>query len=798
MRQTSPDPVRESAPPNDAEFPGTSRFAIRRKIGEGAMGVVYEAFDRDRECRVALKTLRRGDAKSLYRFKREFRTLQDIEHPNLIRYGEMFYEADVWFFTMEFIDGVDFFQYARPAHPMPPLADGPAVGLERGFDEARLRDGMKQLATAIHTIHQLQILHRDIKPTNIRVTSRGRVVLLDFGLLTRQDPGEELPAGIVGTATYMSPEQAHSSTVGPASDWYSLGVVLYLMLTGRRPFRGKTPMEILMNKLEDDPLAPSEWVRDVPADLDDLCRRLMRSDPERRPHGAEVLRELGADPREVERWVESRAESVAAAFVGRSRELARISEDTRVVDDGEPLLTLLTSPAGMGKSELLRRFAQSGSQDGERLIVFGRCFERESLPYKAVDPLADQLALYLASLSDAARGPLTQSLGYWLTRLFPGFRRVSVLLREPSEFLSGLDPQVRRARMFRAFRELLWRIAARQRLVLVIDDLQWADSDSYLLLEELLRGPDAPALHLIVSWRTENEGAAREVAADLARRLPVRQRTIELGPLTAAEATELSTRLLSQSHRSDETVAEAIAARVGGHPLYIRELTRYVNRHGPRPEGLDVQEALAGRVAALPDDERRLLTLVALSSRPLTHPVLGYAARLPGGEYDRVVRVLRQEALVRPSESVSGALEVYHERVAGAVRRQLLDEERRSTHAAIAAALERSSGEGGSRTRCCSTWPRLASASVPQRWPSSRPPAPPRPGPSTRRSSCSARRSTWPTSIAAVCDRFNSRSPKRSFALDEDPRRRRRFSTPSMGPMLRRGSTVRRRRQSST
>ncbi|MCA9520714.1 MAG: serine/threonine-protein kinase PknK, partial [Myxococcales bacterium] len=565
MRPTSHQRERDSAPRDDVDFPGTPRFAIRRRIGEGAMGVVYDAFDRDLECRVALKTLRRGDAKSLYRFKREFRTLQDIEHPNLIRYGEMFFDADTWFFTMEFIEGVDFYQYVRPAHPMPPALDAPVLGLERGFDEERLRDGMRQLAVAIHTIHRLQIVHRDIKPTNIRVTSRGRVVLLDFGLLTRQEPGDDhAPRGIVGTATYMSPEQAYSGPIGPSSDWYSLGVVLYLALTGRRPFRGKTPMEILMSKLEDAPLAPREWVRDVPQDLDTLCRRLMQSEPDLRPLGDEVVRELGGDPREIDGWIESRAESVDVSFVGRQAELARLNEDLARIDDGEPLLTLVTSPPGMGKSELLRHFAQQGSSDSDRIVVFGRCYERESLPYKALDPIADQLALYLASLADHNRGPLTQSLGYWLTKLFPSFRRVSALLREPSEFLSGLDPQVRRGRMFRAFRELLWRIASRQRLILVIDDFQWADSDSYLLLEEVLRGPDAPALHLVVSVRTDSDESARALAVSIGRRLPVRQRTIELGPLSPGEAAELSERQLKEPHRHDKRVASAIDNRVGG------------------------------------------------------------------------------------------------------------------------------------------------------------------------------------------------------------------------------------------
>ena len=178
------------------------RFTLVRRVGTGGMGVVYEAYDQKRGELVALKTMRRVDPAALVRFKQEFRSLSDITHPNLVNLYELFAVEDRWFFTMELVEGCDFVSYVRmrpaarcwvavgkhafgsrrPGRP-PPIARPTAAARGRlAFDEARLRDAMRQLAEGIEALHQIGKLHRDIKPTNVLVTPEGRVVLLDFGL----------------------------------------------------------------------------------------------------------------------------------------------------------------------------------------------------------------------------------------------------------------------------------------------------------------------------------------------------------------------------------------------------------------------------------------------------------------------------------------------------------------------------------------------------------------------------------------------------------------------------------------
>ena len=205
----------------------SARFRILRCIGSGSTGDVYEAVDRDRGGRTAIKALRLEHPHAISQFKREFRALQDVEHPNLVSLGELFEENGRLYFTMELIDGTDFLGYVRPA------------GGE-GFDEARLRHGFSELGNALEALHARGLVHRDVKPSNVLVTHDDCVVILDFGLAASFEERSATWSGpsIVGTPHYMSPEQAAGQPAGPPSDWYSAGVILYEALTGRPPHDG--------------------------------------------------------------------------------------------------------------------------------------------------------------------------------------------------------------------------------------------------------------------------------------------------------------------------------------------------------------------------------------------------------------------------------------------------------------------------------------------------------------------------------------------------------------------------------
>lgn len=288
----------------ELEFEGTDRFEVIARLGEGAMGVVYRAIDREKAEPVAIKTLRHLDGDGLLRFKNEFRAIQSLQHANVISLGELVEARGRWFFTMELIEGTDFYSWVRPRRPratadQPPSSDDsfavaptartmPAWMNEQGtapaFDEDRLRLALRQLVQGVAALHHTGLVHRDIKPSNVLVSRDGRVVLLDFGFVVAAE--ERSSDRIVGTVAYMSPEQAASLAPSPASDWYSVGVMIYEALTGRPPIDG-TPIEILMGKQHLQPVPPSQVVTGVPIDLEELCLALLRVRPDERPGEAE-------------------------------------------------------------------------------------------------------------------------------------------------------------------------------------------------------------------------------------------------------------------------------------------------------------------------------------------------------------------------------------------------------------------------------------------------------------------------------------------------------------------------------
>src|SRR5262249_47618870 len=182
----------------DDEFRGTSRFVVRRRVGRGGFGGGFECPGRAEALLVGLKLLRRRDSGFLYRFKREFRALVDLRHPNVVELYELFSEDQRWFFTMELIQGVTFLQYVMDggAHHASPAVT---------TSVARLRAAARQLAQAIVAVHSAGMLHRDVKPANALVDADGRVRLLDFGLV-HEAPLDSLQSVVMaGTPAYMSP-----------------------------------------------------------------------------------------------------------------------------------------------------------------------------------------------------------------------------------------------------------------------------------------------------------------------------------------------------------------------------------------------------------------------------------------------------------------------------------------------------------------------------------------------------------------------------------------------------------------
>ena len=203
--------------------------------------------------------------------------LRRVRHPNLVSFYDLVSDGTRWFLTMELVEGVHFLEYVRSRTGQLPV------------DTDRLRAVARQLAEGISALHASGILHRDLKPSNVLVTSDGRVKILDFGLVADLAPqGNAMSLSSLGTPTYVSPEQSLGSAVTTASDWYSVGTMLFQALTGKAPFTGQI-IEVLIQKQTVDPPAASALVPGVPEDLASLATALLSRDPAARPTGPEIL-----------------------------------------------------------------------------------------------------------------------------------------------------------------------------------------------------------------------------------------------------------------------------------------------------------------------------------------------------------------------------------------------------------------------------------------------------------------------------------------------------------------------------
>ncbi len=709
-------------------FAGTARFQLRRRLGAGAFGVVYEAYDRERSSVVALKTLRRTGDEALYRLKKEFRSLADITHPNLAALYELLSEGGQWFFTMELVEGKSFLDYVRDRESYgtdsevtsapvdstletltigrhanaPALAEAPAA--EYGsrparVNFARLRSGLLQATSGIRALHAAGKLHRDIKSSNVLVTQSDRVVLLDFGLVTELDLADSEQSMILaGTPTYMSPEQGAGQTVSQASDWYSFGVMLYESLTGKSPFAG-TSSEILREKMIREPRPPRELASGIPEDLDELCRDLLRRDPGRRPTGEEIVRRLGgqltgaASP-------SFRSES-RRPFVGRQSHLTRLLEAFRKAEQGEAVTVAVHGESGVGKSALVRRFLATLRAGQPVVILTGRCYERESVPYKALDSLMDGLSNHLKRLPLARAEALMPRDVLALARLFPVLRRVEAVAGARRRVLEIRDVHELRRRAFGAFRELAARLAEESPLVLFIDDLHWGDVDSAAMLEELMRPPEAPPLLLIVAYRSEEAATSPALVKLLPQRLGSGEWSrIEVDRLEPEEARDLARALLTDSRRETEALAETLARESSGNPFFLSELARSARGEGEGesvliPADKDAEAAITldrvirARVSRLSPGARRFLEMVAVAGRPIRFDVLRNAAEPDPRE--NFVQGLRIGRLIRTRETETvEEIETYHDRIREAVADGLSPQELKERHQRLAVALEAS------------------------------------------------------------------------------------------------------------
>jgi len=715
-----------------SEFKGNDRFIIEGILGEGGMGVVYRARDLRRSSAVALKTMTRLDPSALLRFKKEFRALADIAHPSVVQLYELFAEGDQWFFTMELLEGTDFVSFVRGIRRIsgaqitmtdsgsllrPLVSSAPTIEAslviseidaspllaiansgEQVGDETRLREASLGLLDGVIAIHASGRLHRDIKPSNVMITPEGRVVLLDFGVVGELGKGERVEDLVLGTPAYMAPEQARASLVGPPADFYAIGVMLYEALTGQLPFDG-APEEVLYAKQQGRPRPPSEIVEGVPEDLGALCLDLLAPAPQDRPDGPEILDRLrtvrpGTGVRTSRSLRPSTTTGSLRAFVGRDAELSVLRQGLRRAARGEGVLTLVSGASGIGKTTLIQRFLKEVAQTPRTLVLSGRCYEREAVPFKGLDSVVDELSRWLSLMPQQELGSLLPTHAAELLRVFPVLRSVPALERRSAGRPEAGEPQEVRRRAFMALRGLLGAIADDRPLVVHIDDLQWADVDSVALLEQVLHTPGAPAMMLIGSFRSEALGKSAALTAllTLVERFSLADKVerIELSRLPYDDCARLAALSLGDRAESSPDVVRRIAEESQGLPLFVSELSAWQRTAAAdETSGLiSLDAVIQGRVDELPPEGRALLEVLCVAGGPLPIRVVEAVVGLP--ETDALRARLRVAKLTRSVDSGERELlDIYHGRIRDSLLGSLESSRQRGLHARLATELER-------------------------------------------------------------------------------------------------------------
>jgi eukaryotic-like serine/threonine-protein kinase len=701
------------------------RYEQLALLGRGGGGAVYLVRDRTTGERIALKRLIHADTQSLLLLKQEFRSLAELHHPNLVKLYELGHDATSPFFTMEYLEGQELKKYFDPSS----TGKVTAAANDNLDDDARfiarVLDAFLQLAHAVGALHRANVLHRDLKPGNVMVVE-GRVVVLDFGIAIQVGMDAKtitLDRLMIGTPAYMAPEQVQSNQIGEANDWYSFGVMLYEALSGVLPIDG-LPIEMLMRKTKEDPPPLAGLVPQLPSEVAELCMRLLSRSHTERPRGDEVTRVLSAhapasqrsrstlSPGETSISVEYTRNDppTEPSLFGRNAELLELHSAFRDVQAGEFAAVHVAGESGSGKTSLVQHFTEEVERGGlgygfaQPLVLRSRCYERETLPFKALDGAVDALANHLSRASELVLShALPSDLGA-LTQLFPVFHRLPAIKQLSIRRAVKNASSSVRIRAEAALSELLRRVAGQRPIVLWIDDLQWGDADSVGILKQWLDKCAIAQLMLVLSYRSE-EIATSPCLHALLDRSSVDAKvesTIRLRALEAEHVRALCEQRFELAQVPAEMRSELVSRIVQeaqGSPFLASQLVELVVAEPSRADeplaSLSLTELVRSRSLSLSGEARRLLNVISIAGRPIPLRLALSTANIEAGARTAIYE-LRHRNLIRSREvGDTRLLEVYHDRLREVVQCLLSPSERLELDRSLLSALQ-ASGLGDS------------------------------------------------------------------------------------------------------
>jgi len=684
------------------------RYRLVRVLGTGAFGRVFYAWDEERAQGIAIKVLKNTHPQALLHFKREFRSISEIRHPNLVRVFQLVRDGDTWFIVMEMLEGVPFVPYRLLArhrahddvpntcrsivftavdtaaathtevlHRLRAEGDGRVLRHKAPLlSPAQIQDYFYQLASGVHALHRKHVVHCDLKPSNIMVTPQGRVVVLDFGVvrhmlhLAAQNKDEGIFAG---TRYYVAPEATTTSSPTSSFDWYAVGVILwqFVIIHSAEHLGGMREAERARYLHQAAETFPAY------APLYSLCEALLRQDPDARAgfDAIEAVCAPAAPEGAPSKAGEMRAEQGGGLY-GREAALAQLHEAWHAFNHGKAQALLIDGHAGNGKTALVEAFLHEvQATHASTRVLLAQCQSNESVGFRAFDEIVDGLCALIAAMPEDEREEVLPFCTPTLCELFPVLRSLDGRLNEPaSRHLFMEDPRF-------ALRDLLCNVAQRYAMVIWIEDIECVDDDSLQWIGQIFTPALRPNTFLLITKNTR--GVLHQDRYDI-ETLGYAIERIPLPALDDEAARALVQTWLSPSVVQRQDVVERILTIGAGRPQMLRTLCSQDLDLSDLPSNVQGTHLLARRIAKLPKAQRDILAVAAVSSRPLPHAVFAYITKQTPEVLDASMDALMDAFLLR--YAIAGNVteyEIVHDDVRQSVWVGLSDETIRRLHAAF-------------------------------------------------------------------------------------------------------------------
>ena len=695
------------------------RYAVENLIGQGGMGKVYKAHDTKLDRDVAIKILPEqfaNDAKYIEQLYREARAAARLTHPNVVTIHDIGEQEGIPYIVMEYVEGQTLKETLRSRFD--PLSSDDILHI------------VVQVCHALALAHQNRILHRDIKSDNIMVTTDGTVKVLDFGIARIGDLEESLSmtGEIKGTVEYMSPEQALGEELDGRSDIYSVGVVLYEMLTGELPFSGDSIYTIIARHINDPPVSPMDMNAKADPHLATLTMKALAKEPDDRYQSVdELLAALEQEGTPASQAEGIRAADVLAPFragskdfycdlVGRETELRTLEAAFDRARDGQGGVVFIAGEAGVGKTRLASELQVYALEQGAWGLTGASYYRDTHTPYF---PFMEALKEFFRNAPRKEHDRIKRFIENDAPELrilvpFMGtrFGKMTQALDEADmSFLSGTD--VARYRLFEVITRVLQEIARTKPLVLLLDDFHWADTASLQLLHHIAAEIRHHPILLLITYRQEeletDEDASVHPLVELIRRMSREDlgERMDLPRLGADEIARMLEFILKRTSLSNE-LQDMIFQETEGNPFFIQETLKWlrdekmlVERRGvwlmarqvTRPDIPErVYDVLIRRLDRLSEDQRELLQVAAVEGVQFRPDTL---ARVMDLNKIKLLRTLhRLEKTYQVISSVAGRYRFDHSKIRDVLYDEIPPELRQEYHRMIAECLEEAS-QGG-------------------------------------------------------------------------------------------------------